>query len=367
MRGIGAVVRSQLEALSEIDSGDEYILLRWPGAPEPEFLLRPPMRWRWLEVPRPSPRQAGWLLDRWRLPSLLAGKADVAHFMNPFDLDMGWAVKPPPGLRTVVTVHDLVPVRNPDLALNGRLRLARPLFRRMAAWLDHADVLACNSRTTAEEVCEWFGRELPQARVVPLGIDPRFRVHGPEETSALCRRLGLEAPFLLYVGGLGPNKNLVTLLSALVHVPEVPLLVIATSSEAAPEHPVRMTLASLGLEHRVRFVVGLSTYDLACLYSAAHLFVLPSLWEGFGLPVVEAMASGTPVACSGIPALRDTAGDAAVLFDARDATGMASTLATTWTDAAKREDLRRRGLERALAYRWSETARCLLQVYADLA
>lgn len=367
MRGIGTVVRQSIEALSQIDTDDEFLLMVWGDAALPALDLAPAFVHQWLPVPRAPLRAAGWLYDRWVLPRILHGKADIGHFLNPFDLRAGWPVCPPDGPRVVVTVHDMVPVQHPEIVLKGHLRLAAPAFRLIAAGFRRASALACVSAATAAAVRSCLGEPLPLMRVVPDAVDNAFRPHADHEVAALCARLDLARPYLLYVGGLSPNKNLETLLSALAHLPQVPLLVIATSSDFDASHPVPVQISRLGLESRVRFVRGLSTPDLACLYSGARILVLPSLCEGFGLPPIEAMAAATPVACSDIPALKEVGGDAVRFFNPNDPVNIAGEVAAVWDDTALAAELRQRGLQRAAGMRWSDTARALLGLYRELA
>lgn len=353
-RGIGTVTRNVLESLSILDTGNDYRLLRWPGD-TPELTLNPSLRWQWMEVPRSHPTKLGWLLDQITLKRLLDGQGDCVHFLSPFDLDLGW---PPGGRippRRIVTVHDLTPVLHTRDVLQGKYRLLAPLFAHMASNLRHAWQLICNSQFTADEVCAYLELTRDKVRVASLGVSSRFDVCDEASVAAFRERHGLLSPFLLYVGGSNPNKNLTRLLDAVQEIPDIPLVILLTQGLAAPE------------DSRIRLLHQIGDEELPLLYNAAHLFVLPSLFEGFGLPVLEAMSCATPVVCSDIPPLREVAADVARYFPPDDVTAMRNVVRSAWNDKAWLREAGERGKLRAAGFSWNRCARSILDVYQEAA
>ena len=265
----------------------------------------------------------------------------------------------------VVTVHDLALVRFPELgtpALRRIVGLARPATA--AARLVLAD-----SESTARDLRDLFGVSPGKIRVVYPGCDAHLPAPTVEAArQRLGQRFGLAAPYLLHVGTLEPRKNLPRLLGAYARVRasggDVPLLVLAGGRGWAAE-AIERAVAALGLADAVRFTGAVEREDLAALYAAAELVVYPSLYEGFGLPVVEAMACGAPVVTSNVSSLPEVAGDAAVLVDPRDEAAIAAAITELLRDDRARAELRRRGLARARKFSWARCAEQTWTVYEE--
>lgn len=269
-------------------------------------------------------------------------------------------------LPLVVTLHDVMVLRFP--------RLFRPWFRNYAAVVmprvaRAARAILTGSESSKADVVTHLGIPPERVFVTPYGIDQRLTPVAPGDPRAdeVRRRYGLPAEFALAVGALEPRKNLVRVLDALRLVrarpatADVRLVHAGPDGSGAPE--VRKRAASLGLEDSVRFVGYVPWDDLRILYGLARLLVFPSLWEGFGLPVVEAMACGCPVVTSRVSSLPEVAGDAALLVEPHSSEEIADALARLWGDQALRGELTRRGLARAAGYRWDIVARQTAHVY----
>ncbi len=323
--------------------------------------------WRHALCPRPWRRAACVAVgtspfgpaQQWRLPRLLRSLgAHVYH--SPYYLMPYF-----PGRPTALTVYDLIPVRLPK-AVSRRARL---LFRlTLGAALRVADAVLCISDHTRRDLLRTFPHVAAKARTVPLAAGRRFRPLPPEARRAAAERVGLPDRYVLYVGSNKPHKNLSRLVRAWAAVrPEG--VVLAIAGAWLPAHGAPRALAGrLGLEPRhVRFVGPVPEELLPGLYGGALGFVFPSLYEGFGLPVLEAMACGTPVACSRIGSLQEVAGGAALYFNPFNVDEMAVALERLVDDAALRATLRARGLERAAQFTWERTARDTLAVYRQLA
>ena len=256
--------------------------------------------------------------------------------------------------RRVVTVHDLiyeiVPEARSGLRARG-MRLLLPLAAR------RSDRVIVDARATSDDLHTRVGIASAKIDVVPLGIGSPKRVAPLPEFDV---RRWLEAgdqPIVLSVSAKQPHKNLPRLISALGAIPAEgrPLLVLPGYG-TPHEDELRRRAEQLGLTDDVRLLGWVSAEQLEGLYAAAACFVFPSLYEGFGLPVLEAMARGVPVACSGRGSLLEVAGDAALLFDPESEQAIAAAIERLLSDVAEAERLRSAGRERAQRFTWSATA-----------
>lgn len=252
----------------------------------------------------------------------------------------------------VFTIHDLIHVRFPeerDAVKQAYYRaVVRPAARRAAAILTVSDF-------SKREILDWSGVDERRVVVVGNGVGPEFVPDGPRHSPGF--------PYLLYVGNRKPHKNVPRLLAAFARSSvstDVQLLLTGRPDEELAAHATR-----LGIERRVVFVGDVDDGYLAALYRGAVAVVLPSLYEGFGLPAVEAMASGTPLVASTATAVPETVGNAAAaLFDPFDVDELAAALRRVVDDEALREASRERGLERAKAFTWDRTAALVRAVLA---
>ncbi len=270
---------------------------------------------------------------------------------------------------SVVTIHDLGYLAFPQ-AHTVRRRWELHLTTR---WNAHAArrVIAI-SHATKRDLVERYGIASEKVQVIHHGLNPNFRpVEDPRLIAAVRERYHLgEHPYALYVGTIQPRKNLVRLIDAFAQAtnelgPPHPLLVIA-GKRGWLSRDIEQRAAALGIGDRVQFTGYVADADLPALLSGALAFVFPSLYEGFGMPVLEAMACGTPVLTSAISALPEVAGDAALLVDPRDEHAIASALARLLSDADLRADLRARGLARTACFTWERCARETLYLLLDV-
>ena len=234
-----------------------------------------------------------------------------------------------------------------------------------------ADLALVPSLAVKGDVVQRLG--LPEDRVVVTseGCEPRFRPAGPASLGGVAARYGLPARYVLAVGTLEPRKNLTTLLHAFARLRQggdvdPGLQLVLAGARGWLDGPIFRTVRALGLEQTVRFPGFIDDDDLPAVYSGAALFVFPSLYEGFGLPLLEAMACGVPVITSNVASMPEVAGDAALLVDPRDAGGLAAAIARALRDRKLRARLRAAGLARAGQFSWETAARRTLDAYASL-
>lgn len=353
--GAGTYMAELVRALARVDRDNTYLVLAKPGAfPD----LTPPPNMTILSVRvGPPPARLAW--EQTALPVLLwLHKVDVLHsphHTSPVVL---------PGVRRVVTFHDVT-----FLIMPWRYPVARRWYMRAATQASArlADAIIAVSETVARDVRERLPAAAGKVQVVREGVSDRFRPVSEPGAVERCREAyGLSRPYLLHVGRLDPGKNLQSLLAAFARTCRAAGaphdLVLAGPSGWKNEGFFR-TLRGLGLEDRVK-VLGYVPDDLMpALYGGADVFVFPSLYEGFGLPPLEAMACGTPVVASSRSAMPEVLGDAALLVDPRSPDDLAAAIGRVLGDAALRQRLREAGLRRAAAFSWDEAARATVDVY----
>ncbi len=262
----------------------------------------------------------------------------------------------------VVTIHDLIYARFPDAHAGLRDRGMRVLVPGAAR---RSDRVIADSHSTRDDLVELLGLDPRRIDVIPLGLGAVRRAVALSERATRERfELG-ERRMLLSLSAKRPHKNLRTLIDALALIEraERPVLVLP-GYPTAHEAELREHARAVGVHDDVRFVSWVSAEQLEGLWQLTAAFVFPSLYEGFGLPVLEAMARGVPVACSNASSLPEVAGDAALLFDPRSVEQLAGVLRQLLSNAALRERLREAGLARVRQFSWERSAQLTLDSYA---
>jgi glycosyltransferase involved in cell wall biosynthesis len=308
-------------------------------------------------VPVRARQRAQWVLGEQALLPRLAARAgvDLLHSLG--------STAPVRGrFRRVVTIHDLIYARFPEAHSGLRERGMRVLVPAAAR---HSDRVIVDSRSTRDDVIDLIGIPTKRIDVVPLGVGVPARDLALEERE-LRERFALgERRVLLSLSARRPHKNLSALIDALATIPaELRPQLVLPGYPTAHESELRERASNRGVGGDVRFLDWVSRAELEGLWQIAEAFIFPSLYEGFGLPVLEAMSRGVPVACSNSPALAEVAGDAALLFDPNDRGAIAQAVLRVLEDPALREQLRRRGLERVREFTWRASARLTLDSYA---
>jgi glycosyltransferase involved in cell wall biosynthesis len=304
-----------------------------------------------------------WRTDRSeRFREWLLGRVDLVHSTT------FCAPRLRPGRkRLVVTIYDLSFVSHPEFHLPANV--AHCLAGTRLA-IERADRLIAISESTRRGLVELMGADPERVAVTPLAADPALgRVADAAELARVRRRYDLPERFVLFLGAMEPRKNLARLLEAFAALKPAVRRETGLVVAGAPgwlNDSIQARLAELGLERQVRLAGYVDAGDVAALYSLATVFAYPSLWEGFGLPVVEAMACGAPVLTSDVSSMPEVAGDAAVLVDPTDVEAIADGLTRLLDDAALREDLAARGRRRAASYSWERCARETLAVYRSV-
>lgn len=266
----------------------------------------------------------------------------------------------------VVTFHDMTFFLFPRLHTRAR-RLFFPLAIRASA--RKADALLAISESTRQDAIRLLGVSPAKITTTPLGISADFRPVGDARQLEIVRqRYHLPAEFILYVGLVEPRKNLPILLEAYRQLMErcVPPALVIVGRLGWMYAEVFQQVEHLSLGERVFFAGYVAPSDLPIVYNLASLFVYPSKYEGFGLPPLEAMACGTPVITTAVSSMPEIAGDAALLVPPGEVDPLVDAMQSALADDALRQEMKRRGLERATLFSWERTARETLQVYESL-
>ena len=267
------------------------------------------------------------------------------------------------GARSVVTIHDMTSLSMPDVHIGLKIIYFRFFIRRARRW---TDALIFVSRSAQDDFLARFGPPRGLSTVVYHGKSPVFHPQQDQPAIAAVRTIyGLPTRYILYVGTIEPRKNLERLVQAFATLtltyPDVSL-VIAGMMGWKQDHLLGL-VRDLGLEDRVLFPGFVAEKDKALLIAGSTLFVYPSLYEGFGLPVLEALASGIPTVTSNVSSLPEVAGDAALLIDPSDAAALAGAMGAILSDPSLAATLQCRGPEQAAKFSWERTAEQTSAVY----
>jgi glycosyltransferase involved in cell wall biosynthesis len=360
--GVGTYLKNLLFHLAAIDAANEYFLLssswkdRFPAEKIPPCAR---LKFRDLRVPV---KFLNFLWQRRRWPPLdlfFRTKLDLTHSASPLIL--------PTRGRKIITVHDLFFMDFPEMA--GE-EAGRAFFRLAAASFRNADGILTFSQFTSVELVSRFALEERKVKVVWHGLDRTFLEDVPAaELKATRKRCNLPPAFLLFVGAQVPRKNLVRFLEALkiVHLHGIQIPLVLVGPEGEDTKSIRSRAEELGLGHWIIMPGYLAQRDVRHAYRLATAFVFPSLCEGFGLPLVEAMASGVPVAASRSSAIPEVCQDAAVYFQPENPESMAERVVSVIEDEELRKKLIARGRERASDFSWEKAAKETLEFYEKVA
>lgn len=307
---------------------------------------------------------------RWSylLPGLLTvGQLEIADRARRQALDL---VHDPTGVMPllltrasrVLTIHDAIPYVYPETST----RLDRLIYH---VWLPYAvraaDAVLTDSHQSREDIVKHLAISPEKVAIVPLAAARSFRPVADAAVRQTLSKYDVTQPYLLYVGALAPRKNLPRLLAAYAQLRSwsTRWTLVIVGAQKWRSSPIFETVQRLELEPYMHFTGYVDDDDLPALYAGADLFAFPSLYEGFGLPVLEAMACGTPVVTSNTSSLPDVAGDAAILVDPYDVDAIADAMRRVLSDPALAQDLRERGLVRSAQFSWERTARETVAVY----
>jgi len=362
--GVGTYTRNVVRALGRLDHSNEYVLI---GAPQKVAEIGPlPANFQTVPLLDDDKTAKGYLEYRSILKRL---GCDLTHIPHLFSIPRTLPC------RYVMTVHDVFEHMYRARERSGvRRTLHFQLTRRV---LKGAARILAVSQYTRSEIENLFGIPAARIGVVYNAIDERFlRGHASEtERQMLTERYRINYPFLLYAGRISPHKNLVRIIEAFSALkaelekedkfPDLKLIIIGDELSKHPD--LRRTVVRGGVQNDVRFMGFVPIEVLRVFYDAAKIFVFPSLYEGFGLPPLEAMAHGTPVVTSNTSSLPEVVGNAAVLVNPENVFEIMRALHRVLLDQTVRDKLKQRGYEQVKKFSWEASAKQILAVYEEIA
>lgn len=350
--GIGRYTRELIRALLELGPEHRFRIFVGPSAAEEHRELLGDSA-----VVLPG-REARPYQEQWTLPRMLASeKLDLFH--NP---DFILPVLAPKGLPSIVTVHDIAFAR-----LKGSNSLNSKILHGgfVPSSMRRSQAIVSVSEFTKREIVEVYRVPAEKIHVIPNGIEERLAPPSAGSVTALREKLGLpDERVVLYLGGIEPRKNLVKLAEAVKTLPETTLAIAGGKNRGADEIVGRATEI---LGPRLRMLGFVADEDLPALYGAATVFAYPSIYEGFGIPPVEAMACGAPVACSKLTSLPEAVGPAAELFDPHDVRDIAAKIGRLLDSDSLRQIRVDTGFTQAARFRWPDIAKRTLDLYERVA
>src|SRR5438093_3404862 len=355
--GIGTYIRNLLRYLARADHDTEYVIL----CHEPDLKITEQLGPNFRAVLEKSPNYS--LREQVHVPFvLLRERPDIYHAPH-------YVLPPAVPCRSVVPIHDCIHLMFPQYLPNR----AAYAYAKALMWsaARRSDRILTVSESSKRDILHYFNVSPEKIVVVYNAIDERFAVEPSEDDLARVReRYQLDHAFVLYTGNIKPHKNLVRLIEAFEGLrkdgfDDLKLLIIGDEISKLPA--LRRAVHRYKLHKYVRFLGFVKDDTLAILYRLAAVFVFPSLYEGFGLPPLEAMASGTPVVTSNVSSLPEVAGDAAVLVDPYEVGSIVEGVRRGLTDEQLRKDLRHRGVARAGMFSWEQSVRRVRKIYGEVA
>jgi glycosyltransferase involved in cell wall biosynthesis len=355
--GIGTYIRNLVRHLARIDRDSDYVLLCRPADVRFGSTLGPNFR---AVAEKAGPYS---IREQYRVPfDVRRQRIDVfhePHYVLPLLT---------PG-RAVVTIHDCIHLMFPQY-LPNRLAYA---YARGSMWAAtrRASRILTVSESSKRDILRFFHVQPEKISVIYNAIDERFAIRpSDEEMDRVRERYQLDGQFVLYAGNVKPHKNIERLIDAFHRVRRAGFdkaRLVIIGDEISRYQALRRAVHLHNLHKHVRFLGFVSDETLAVLYRLAAVFVFPSLYEGFGFPPLEAMASGTPVVTSNVSSLPEVVGDAALLVDPHDADAIADGISRVLDDPMLRASLVARGFERARHYSWDRSVRQIRQIYDEVA
>lgn len=351
--GIGTYIQNLLPALARVDDRNEYVIFARPE--HAERVAELPENFRFVPEKARGYTARELVVMPWQMLRHRLDLFHATHYVLPY-------LAP---CKTVVSIHDIIHVLYPEFLPNRLALLYASTMMRHS--LSSGDRIIASSQNTKTDLLETFDVEGEKIKVVYLGVPARFRRKVEEsEAAEVLARHGLTQPYVLFVGNPKPHKNLSNVVRSFARalsLGDFEADLVCVGDHGGEAFRVRQQAESLGIGDRYKAVGRVPSDDLPALYQRAAIFLYPTLYEGFGFPVVEAMASGVPVVTSNKSALKEVAEGYADLVNPLDVEEMAAAVALCMTDPEHRQALARLGLRRAEDFRWRRTAEKTLEIY----
>ena len=352
LAGLGHYTYNLINSLIEIDGTNKYHLINYKKtglfSDIDEIIIRDPFQ-------RISKAFVWHLYSAIKLRQI--ENIDLVH--NPSHASVFIRFKQ----KYICTVHDLTPLLFPEHHVLGRPLIFRMMF---LTTLKNADGIIADSESTRKDILKYIN--IPQGKITVIypGVDyERYKPLSKKEVQVINEKYAFEFPYILYIGTLEPRKNIPFLIEAFHAIKKTGIKhkLVIVGRKGWKYKEIFEIVERLGLQKDIIFTGYVPAEDLPKFYNAADLFVYPSLYEGFGLPPLEAMACGTPVITSNTSSLPEVVGDAGIMVGPYDVSKLADAMLKVLKDEGLRQDMIGRGLERAKLFSWEKTARETLRVY----
>jgi glycosyltransferase involved in cell wall biosynthesis len=356
--GIGSYIRNLLEAISLRPEAERYRFRIYARRSDREAM--PHLAGNFDIVEEDSPGYSVAELTRFAF-HLLRDRLDLFHATH--------YVLPPLRSRAVVTIHDIIHLLYPQFLPNrAALIYARVMIRRALSRADRIITVSYNSK---RDLVDYFGISPSRVEVIYNGVSPEFRTGLPDDERArVARKYGITRPYLLFLGGEKPHKNVQNVVRAFAEArrsrPDLPHVLALAGPMPKNSARIDALIGALDVGSVIARPGLIDEEDLPGLFSGADVLLYPTLYEGFGLPVVEAMACGTPVLTSSTSALQEIAGGYSYLVDPLDVDAIARGILALTTNPKVRADFVELGRKRALDFSWDKAAERTLEVYAEV-
>lgn len=347
--GSSEVCFELLVELSKIDKKNEY-LIYLPSEPTPDMPKESDL-WQYRIIPSTK------LWTIFGLTRELMKKPKLDVFFSP--THYGPLYTPCP---EIISILDVSYRRFPEMfKTKDKLQLA--LWGKYS--LNHSSKIITISNSSKDDIISEYGVNPDKIRVVHLGIKSVSSNEYP--VSSMKDKYTIEKPYILFVGTLQPRKNIARLIEALSILKNKAINLVIIGRKGWHYEEILDAPQRFGVSNRVKFLENISDEELPEFYKEAELFVLPSLYEGFGLPILEAMKYGAPVATSDISSLPEAGGDAAIYFNPEDSSDIAKTIEKVLSDKKLRDDMIKKGYEQVKKFSWEKAAREVLDVFEEVA
>lgn len=363
--GVGRYAQELVLALAQIDKQNSYLLYPYfwhcfqPAGTPFDWMPRQAnfkLYTSWI------PRRIvfNWMHKTQRPQDWLLGSPDLVH-------SIAFTSPPLKKSKLIVTMLDMTFETHPQFHFEENIRFCKEQSRLAAM---RADMVIAISENTKHDILEILNIPEERIRVIYLGVSSCFRP-SVEETKVkeTLSKYGIDSQYLLFVGAIEPRKNIAGLVRAYHSLGQelkdnFKLLIVGASGWLNEQ--IYSLVSELGLQENVKFLGFVPDEDLVFFYNGAAAFVYPSFYEGFGIPVVEAMACGTPVITSDVSSLPEVVGEAGIMVDPQDIEAISDAITSVLTNASLREGMKQKSLDRAKAFSWEQSARQTLAVYKDV-
>ena len=371
LMGIGVYIRNLLSEISKFDKGNHFVFLVVEGKEIPKLGFPEDFSHEFLDIPTMFEEHLNVFRDKFALHKIVEKNSlDLVHFPSPFELKINFDLREH-NERAILTIHDLTPLLYGDILFTGKRRLLKPLYNYLLRNVKNAGTIISVSENTGNDLVGKLNVPKDKIMVIYEAANEVFKpIEDKDYLEEIRKKYNLPEKFILSVGGFSKHKNLDILpeliaLLKLEYLIEIPV-VMAGSGDELNSNLFKQRVEEMGLSEYFHFPGYVTAEDLVAFYNLATVFIFPSKYEGFGLPLVEAMSCGTPCVVSNVSSLPEIADDAALTFDPNRLADCAEVVHQAISSPETSEELRQKGIKRAKEFSWEKTARETMKLYEEV-